>query len=95
MALAYRSAMHGTQALEDAILRTLPLPRYAYHPREVAEMIGVSERYVVGLIDSGDLPSIPLGKGRKILHEDLMTFLKALRDDEAQARAAAIGGEVA
>lgn len=93
MALSYVSAMHGTEALDAAIRRTVPLPRYAYHPREVAEMLDVSERYVCTLIDKGELPSVPLGRGRKVLHDDLMVFLAALRDDEARARVAVSGGQ--
>lgn len=87
--------MHGTQALEDAIRRIAPLPRYAYHPKEVAEVLSVSERYVMTLIDRGELISVPLGRGRKVLHDDLMAFIGKLRADEVRARATAAGGEVA
>lgn len=84
--------MHGTEAVDNATRDMPPLPRYAYHPREVAEMTGVSERYIWFLIERGDLIAVPLGRGRKVLDTDLRAFLERLRTEAVAAQEHAESG---
>lgn len=86
VAQGYVSAMHGTDAVENAIRDRVPLPRYAYKPAEVAEVLGVSQRYVELLIERGDLVAVPLGRGRKVLEQDLKAYIEKLRGEAITAQ---------
>jgi excisionase family DNA binding protein len=45
---------------------------------EVADVLRVSERSVERLLASGDLPSVRIGRSRRIRGEDLQEFIDAL-----------------
>lgn len=92
MAQSYVSAMDGTEAVENAIRDRVPLPRYAYHPREVAQVLGVSESYVHLLIARGDIVAIQLGKGRKVTDQDLKAYVEKLRGEAITAQEHAESG---
>lgn len=92
MAQSYVSAMHGTEAVDNAIRDRVPLPRYAYKPAEVAEILGVSERYVGLLIERGDLVAVQLGRGRKVTDGDLKAYIEKLRGEAITAQENAEAG---
>jgi excisionase family DNA binding protein len=63
---------------------------------EAATALAVSPRYLRGLVYQGVIPSVRLGRLRRIAMEDLTAFVKQLRN-EAQPRARAVtpcGGPV-
>lgn len=45
---------------------TAPLPRLLVSPEEGAEVIGVSRSRMYGLLASGEIPSLKIGKNRRI-----------------------------
>lgn len=51
----------------------------AYKPDQAAEQIGCSRAFIYRLMERGDLPSVKIGKSRRILHADLVAFLEANR----------------
>lgn len=63
--------------------------RIAFKPAEVAEMLGVGERYVWTLIESEELKSVKLANRRMVLAEDLDTFVEQLKAERDRARGAA------
>lgn len=50
--------------------------RLAYSPREAAELIGVSRGQIYVLMKRGDLPSISVGRARRITHEALLGLIE-------------------
>lgn len=48
---------------------------------EAARMLALSRRTLQGLVYSGDLPSIKVGRSRRIAVADLEAFVNQLRDD--------------
>ena len=60
--------------------------RRAFKPGEVAIQLGVSERYVWTLIESGDLLAIPLAGRKMVLAEDLESFINRLKKERDKAR---------
>jgi excisionase family DNA binding protein len=46
----------------------------------VAEALGVSRRFVKSLIEAGDLPSLKVGRLRRIWINDLEAWVEAKRD---------------
>lgn len=61
----------------------------AFTPREVATRLSVSERYVRTLIEQGELPSVNLGSGKRVLVDDLLAFIERLKTERDAARAIA------
>jgi excisionase family DNA binding protein len=55
----------------------------AYKPQHAAEQIGCSRAFIYRLMERGELPSVKIGASRRILHDDLVAFLKAHRDGAA------------
>ena len=53
----------------------------AYSPATVATQLDCSVPFVYKLLYSGALPSIKVGRSRRILHDDLVTYLASLRGD--------------
>jgi excisionase family DNA binding protein len=53
----------------------VPVARLAYSPDEVAQLLGVSRPFVYKMMNSGDLPSLKLGRSRKIRHDDVIALL--------------------
>lgn len=55
---------------------------------EVAEMLGVSDEHVRGLIDDGELPSFSISRGKRkhsrILAEDVTAFVRRRKAKEKQ-----------
>ncbi len=49
--------------------------RIAYSAEEVAKMLGITREHVYTLIDKG-LPTLKLGRSRRILSDDLDAWLK-------------------
>lgn len=97
-------AMHGTsnpipeprQMIElrtgEVIAEVGPngVPRRAYKPSEVAEILGVSKRYVYTLIEAGELMAVKQANGRlQILSEDLDAFIEVLKKEREKAQGAA------
>lgn len=63
--------------------------RLAFKPAEVAERLGVGERYVWTLIETGELKSVKLANRRMVLAEDLDAFIEVLKAERDRARGAA------
>lgn len=49
--------------------------RLAYSPEEAAHQLGISRSKLYEYLHDGSLPSVKLGRSRRITHEALMTFL--------------------
>ena len=58
----------------------MPPARLAYSPSEAAELLGLSRARVYELMASGDLPSLRIGRSRRIRHEALVAFLADCAD---------------
>lgn len=57
-----------------------PLVTRSYRPREVADMLGISERAVRDAVYRGELKALRLGEGRKMICipvESLNDFIRA------------------
>jgi excisionase family DNA binding protein len=54
-----------------------------FRVRDVASKLSLSERFVYGAIESGDLPAVRLGRAVRIPRD---AFEKWLADKEAQAK---------
>jgi excisionase family DNA binding protein len=52
--------------------------RLVYSPAEAAAMLGCSRQHVYNLMASGQLPSLKLGRARRIRHEDLVAMVDSL-----------------
>lgn len=61
------------------------VPRRAFKPSEVAEQLGVSERYVYTLIETGELKAVKLAGRLSVLSEDLDAFIEVLKKEREQA----------
>jgi excisionase family DNA binding protein len=61
------------------------VPRRAFKPSEVATQLGVSERYVYTLIETGELKSVPLAGRKQVLAEDLDAFIEVLKAEREKA----------
>lgn len=79
---------------DRSVMSHLPV-RAAYPTDEVAIRLGVSERTVFRLIDDKagepELPSITVGRARRVLHTDLDAYIERKRqeaDQRARQRAA-------
>lgn len=63
--------------------------RLAYRPAEVAELLGVGERYVWTLIETEELKSVKLANRRMVLTEELDAFVEQLKAERDRARGVA------
>jgi excisionase family DNA binding protein len=52
-----------------------PVQRLAYSSLEAAQLLGLSRATVYNLMNSGELPSMKLGRSRRIRHEVLVAYL--------------------
>ncbi len=52
-------------------------PRLIYSPAEAAELLGCSRPFIYKLIADGQLPSLKLGRSRRIRHSDLTAMIDA------------------
>jgi excisionase family DNA binding protein len=63
-----------------------PLPRVAYSPAEAAQAIGVTRQHIYNLMQRGELPSVKLGRSRRISVRALEALLlDGGADDDAPA----------
>lgn len=53
--------------------------RLAYAPAEVAAIVGLSRSKVMALIASGEIPSLKVGRARRVLHSDVVAWLDSLK----------------
>lgn len=53
--------------------------RLAYTTEEVADMLGTSRMFIYTEMQRGHLPSVKLGRARRVLHDDVMAYLAARR----------------
>lgn len=51
------------------------VPRLAYTPEEAAAAVHLSRARIYELIADGSLPSVKIGKSRRIRHDDLVALL--------------------
>lgn len=49
-----------------------------YTPAEAAKVLSIGRSTLYSLMDSGDLPSIKVGRCRRIRHDQLIAFLDRL-----------------
>lgn len=61
------------------------IQRLAYPPAEAARLLGLSQARIYQLLADGSLPSLKIGKSRRIRHEAIVAFLDLY---EAEARVA-------
>lgn len=54
--------------------------RLAYSPPEAAQLLSLSTARVYQLIADGTLPSVKIGRSRRILHAALVDYLSGLAD---------------
>jgi excisionase family DNA binding protein len=59
---------------------------YLMSPEELQSFLGVSRTYAYGLLSSGTLPSIRIGKLRRVRRSDVDAFLEANLERSAQER---------
>ena len=57
--------------------------RLAYPPVEAASLIGVSRSRIYELLTTGEIPSLKIGRNRRIRHEDLQGFLDRLAAEQS------------
>lgn len=57
--------------------------RLTYNVSELAEALGVSRPFLYQYLNSGELPSVMLGRRRLIRREDVEAFLAAHMDGES------------
>ncbi len=53
--------------------------RLAYKPASVAEQLDCSVQFVFTMIRDGRLPSVQIGRARRVLRTDLVAYLDSLR----------------
>lgn len=53
--------------------------RLAYPPAEVAALVGLSRSKVMALLASSEIPSVKVGRARRILHTDVVAWLDGLK----------------
>jgi excisionase family DNA binding protein len=56
--------------------RVNPVTRLAYDVDEAAALIDCSRRKLYSMIGDGTLPSVKIGKLRRIAHDDLMQLIR-------------------
>ena len=61
--------------MSKAPVGTVPVKRRAYTVPQVMQILHVSRLTVYDLIDSGKLPAIRVGNGRRIFPDDLDHFI--------------------
>ncbi|MCK9899107.1 transcriptional regulator [Parafrankia colletiae] len=57
-------------------------------PAEAAELLGVGRTTIYELMNSGDIPSVRIGRARRIPSADLVAFVDRLRGVVEQGEAA-------
>jgi len=85
----YSTAMHGSGTAISATGGSVD--RLLYSVQEVAEALGVTDRYVRTLIAAGEIKSVRIGARRMIPVKDLNVWIDGLREAEEAAREAAMG----
>jgi excisionase family DNA binding protein len=63
------------------------LPRLAYSPAEVGDVLGLSRAMVFKLLAAGELPSCKIGRSRRILHTAVVDYLDRLEGGDGDAAA--------
>lgn len=61
----------------------LPPARLAYAPAEVAGLLGLGRSKTMALIADGAIPSVKIGRCRRIRHDDVVAYLDRLAAAEA------------
>lgn len=61
------------------------VPRLLYPPEDAAQMLGVSRSTVYELMAAGKLASVRIGRARRIRHDDLVRFVRALPIEGGEA----------
>ena len=64
---------------------TLKRIRLAYPPAEAAELLSLSRARLYQLIADGTIPSLKIGKSRRITHAALVAFLDGRATGEQKA----------
>ena len=64
---------------------TLPSDRLAYRVEEVAALLGLSRSYTQRLIQGGEIPSIQIGRSRRVLRSALDAYLADRTGDSPSA----------
>ncbi|ABD10414.1 transcriptional regulator [Frankia sp. CcI156] len=57
-------------------------------PAEAAELLGVGRTTIYELMNSGDIPSVRIGRARRIPAADLVAFVDRLRGVVEEGKAA-------
>lgn len=50
----------------------------AYPPNDAAQILGVSRATIYNLMNAGEIPSVKIGRCRRIRHEALIAYLDRL-----------------
>lgn len=59
-------------------LNEAPVERWAYSPAEAAKALGISRAHLYNLLAAGALPSVKVGRSRRIRAEALRAYLDSL-----------------
>ena len=59
------------------------MEKLACSAEEAAQLAGISRAKLYPLLMSGEIPSIKIGKSRRVLVDDLKKWLQAQRDAQA------------
>jgi excisionase family DNA binding protein len=65
---------------------TTAVPRLLLSTSEVARSLGVSQRFVKSLIQAGDLPSLKVGRLRRVWIGDLEAWVERQRSEDLLPR---------
>jgi excisionase family DNA binding protein len=60
-----------------------PIDRLAVSPAEAAEALSITRAHLYHLMERGELPSVKLGRSRRIRVSDLKALLEGGADDAA------------
>jgi excisionase family DNA binding protein len=58
-------------------------PRLAHSIPEAAAILGVGRTTLYGLIDTGEITTVTIGRRRLVRHSDLVAYVEGLRSGRA------------
>lgn len=64
------------ELIQEAIVNLESNPKIAYTAKEVAKLIGVSERTVRSKMSNGELPTVRINSIVRVTRQDLLKFLE-------------------